>query len=44
MFRKQVYSSDVQPKVVEEAKNITYSQSKKVNTQHRRKLDPSYVF
>lgn len=30
MFRKQVYSSDVQPKTVEEALNITFNQSKKV--------------
>lgn len=30
MFRKQVYSADVEDKVVEEAKNITYAQSKKV--------------
>ena len=30
MFRKQVFSADVDPKVVEEAKNITYAQSKKV--------------
>ena len=30
MFRKQVYSSDVEQKTVEEALNITYNQSKKV--------------
>jgi hypothetical protein len=30
MFRKQVYSSDVDPKVVEEALRITHTQSKKV--------------
>lgn len=30
MFRKQVYISDVDPKTVEEALRITYSQSKKV--------------
>lgn len=30
MFRKQVYSSDVEQKTVDEALNITYSQSKKV--------------
>jgi hypothetical protein len=30
MFRKQVYISDVEPKTVEEALQITYSQSKKV--------------
>ncbi|KAH8835121.1 hypothetical protein DL96DRAFT_1666039 [Flagelloscypha sp. PMI_526] len=30
MFRKQVYSDDVERKVVEEAKNITYAQSRKL--------------
>ncbi|KAJ7292985.1 nuclear mRNA splicing protein [Mycena rebaudengoi] len=30
MFRRQVYSSDVDPKVVDEAMKITYSQSKKL--------------
>lgn len=30
MFRKQVYISDVEPKTVKEALQITYSQSKKV--------------
>jgi len=30
IFRKQVYSSDVDPKTVEEALKITHSQSKKV--------------
>lgn len=31
MFRKQVYSSDVEQKTIDEALNITYSQSKKVS-------------
>jgi hypothetical protein len=30
MFRKQVYSSDVESKTVEEALQITYNQSKRV--------------
>jgi len=30
MFRKQVYTSDVDPKTVEDALAITYTQSKKV--------------
>ncbi|KAJ7597262.1 nuclear mRNA splicing protein [Mycena floridula] len=30
MFRRQVYSADADPKIVEEAKSITYSQSKKL--------------
>jgi len=30
MFRKQVYTSDVDPKTVEDALTITYTQSKKV--------------
>jgi len=30
MFRKQVYSSDVESKTVEETLQITYNQSKKV--------------
>lgn len=30
-FRRQVYSADVDPKVVEEAKKITFSQSRKVS-------------
>lgn len=32
IFRKQVYSSDVDAKVVEEAMKITYAQSRKANT------------
>ena len=31
MFRKQVYTSDADPKVIEEAKKMTYAQSKRVN-------------
>lgn len=30
VFRRQVYVSDVEPKVVEEALRITFSQSRKV--------------
>ena len=31
IFRKQVYTSDVDPMVVEDAVNITFTQSKKVS-------------
>ena len=34
MFRKQVYTSDVDPKTVEGALTITYTQSKKVRYNH----------
>ena len=34
MFRKQVYTSDVDPKTVEDALAITYTQSKKVRRNH----------
>jgi len=30
MFRKQVYTSDVDPKIVEDALRITYTQSRKL--------------
>ena len=36
MFRKQVYTSDVDPKTVEDALAITYTQSKKVRCNHYR--------
>ncbi|KAF9653216.1 hypothetical protein BDM02DRAFT_3087985 [Thelephora ganbajun] len=38
MFRKQVYTSDVDPKTVEGALAITYIQSKKVRCEHYRIL------
>lgn len=36
MFRKQVYTSDVDPKTVEDALAITYAQSKKVRFDYYR--------
>jgi hypothetical protein len=38
MFRKQVYTSDVDPKTVEGALAITYTQSKKVRYDHRHSI------
>jgi hypothetical protein len=38
MFRKQVYTSDVDPKTVEDALAITYTQSKKVRYNHYRSI------
>lgn len=34
MFRKQVYSSDVDQKTIDEALKITYAQSRKVCLSH----------
>ena len=47
MFRKQVYSSDVEPSTVEEALRITYNQSKKVShvstIRDNQVLDPIFL-
>ncbi|KAJ7492286.1 hypothetical protein FB451DRAFT_1022270 [Mycena latifolia] len=42
LFRRQVYSSDVDPKVVDEALKITYSQSKKLLQEYG--LDFRFLF
>ncbi|KAJ6502642.1 nuclear mRNA splicing protein [Mycena vulgaris] len=42
LFRRQVYSSDVDPKVVEEALKITYAQSKKLLQEYG--LDFRFLF
>ncbi|KAJ7665460.1 nuclear mRNA splicing protein [Mycena polygramma] len=42
MFRRQVYSSDVDPKVVDDALKITYSQSKKLLQEYG--LDFRFLF
>ncbi|KAJ7109864.1 hypothetical protein C8R44DRAFT_634295 [Mycena epipterygia] len=42
LFRRQVYSSDVEPKVVDDAMKITYSQSKKLLQEYG--LDFRFLF